>query len=425
MSTTSPKVFASPHSTQSVTSVLTKLEDDAQALMSTLQLHKKAEESHQAAQHSDDEWYKESLARLRLQHASSQKFQSALADRALEIASLRKQLQAAEQRANQAEAAQRSMEQQLQVGLHNIPRLTAEAETAKQYALASEEAARKAELELDLLRKHVQSCDEKIAHQAQENERLRARLRQSYARLFHASIKHAQALHRQQHGQETLRQQIESTMRVLKGRVMMMTQEGAGVLARCLVDVRGWTDKQHLFKVAHSKVKRCIVEIAGEQPSGDRWTFPPELIDRMAPHYRRQLLKVMQELVVAFDNLPDDVKDNLTTAEEIVVNTDYLIRIADFCTRHVSEQRASVASIASTGQAESDTPFHTRRLSVLSASAAVEPSPPPLRRDSDISNKSVISTQERSPPNGRVADGTGRYKQPQSARRGETSPRYR
>ena len=106
---------------------------------------------------------------------------------------------------------------------------------------------------------------------------------------------------------------------------------------------------------AHSKVKRFVIEIAGEQPIGDRylmsdivdfltlsrWTFPLDLIDQMAPHYRRQLLKVLQELVVAFDNIPDDVKDNLTTAEEIVANTDYLIRIADVCTKHLEEEMES------------------------------------------------------------------------------------
>lgn len=75
----------------------------------------------------------------------------------------------------------------------------------------------------------------------------------------------------------------------------------------------------------------------------------------MAPHYRRQLLKVLQELVIAFDNLPDDVKDNLTTAEEIVANTDYLIRIADVCTKQLAEE---MESRRQTKQSESKPPLY-------------------------------------------------------------------
>ena len=53
------------------------------------------------------------------------------------------------------------------------------------------------------------------------------------------------------------------------------------------------------------------------------------MLDNMPSHYYNSLMKELQELVIGWDNIPEALKNELSTANEVVANADYLIHAAD------------------------------------------------------------------------------------------------
>ena len=58
------------------------------------------------------------------------------------------------------------------------------------------------------------------------------------------------------------------------------------------------------------------------------WHLTHERVRAMPEHRRRTMLQNLRALVIAFDSIPGDERDRLTTAEEIIRNRAWLIKIA-------------------------------------------------------------------------------------------------
>jgi len=88
------------------------------------------------------------------------------------------------------------------------------------------------------------------------------------------------------------------------------------------------------------EIKKIVVKICGEQYTGERWTLAESHLERIAGHELRPIMTALQQLVVAYDNVPSNQQDAITV-KEVVSNADKLVLLATYATR--AKEKASAA----------------------------------------------------------------------------------
>eukprot|EP00752_Nemacystus_decipiens_P003384 g3131.t1 len=81
-----------------------------------------------------------------------------------------------------------------------------------------------------------------------------------------------------------------------------------------------------LFKEAHCAVKSVVVLAGGDGPPGARWRLSERQLLSIASHHLTPLLENLRLLVVAFDNMREEDRNEISTVEEIVNNRDWKLR---------------------------------------------------------------------------------------------------
>lgn len=100
-----------------------------------------------------------------------------------------------------------------------------------------------------------------------------------------------------------------------------------------------------VFKEAHLFAKQIITEAAGHKAKLGRnshWDFDPDLLEGVAERRWAEMMKHLKRLVIAYDNMPPDMRGDLLTFREIIKNLDWLV-IMSFHSVEVEEKRREKA----------------------------------------------------------------------------------
>lgn len=100
-----------------------------------------------------------------------------------------------------------------------------------------------------------------------------------------------------------------------------------------------------VFKEAHLFAKQIITEAAGHKAKLGRnshWDFDPDLLENVAERRWAEMMKHLKRLVIAYDNMPPDMRGDLLTFREIIKNLDWLV-IMSFHSVEVEEKRREKA----------------------------------------------------------------------------------
>jgi hypothetical protein len=100
-----------------------------------------------------------------------------------------------------------------------------------------------------------------------------------------------------------------------------------------------------VFKEAHLFAKQIITEAAGQRAKLGRnahWDFDPDLLENVAERRWAEMMKHLKRLVIAYDNMPPDMRGDLLTFREIIKNLDWLV-IMSFHSVEVEEKRREKA----------------------------------------------------------------------------------
>lgn len=74
-------------------------------------------------------------------------------------------------------------------------------------------------------------------------------------------------------------------------------------------------------------------QVGGDGPSGARWRLSERHLLSIAGHHITPLLENLRLLVVAFDNMREEDRNNISTIDEIVNNRDWYVRRGNQITR--------------------------------------------------------------------------------------------
>lgn len=100
-----------------------------------------------------------------------------------------------------------------------------------------------------------------------------------------------------------------------------------------------------VFKEAHLFAKQIITEAAGHKAKLGRnshWDFDPDLLEGVAERRWAEMMKHLKRLVIAYDNMPPDMRGDLLTFREIIKNLDWLV-IMSFHSVEIEEKRREKA----------------------------------------------------------------------------------
>eukprot|EP01059_Diplonema_ambulator_P002195 TRINITY_DN11848_c0_g1_i1.p1 TRINITY_DN11848_c0_g1~~TRINITY_DN11848_c0_g1_i1.p1 ORF type:complete len:521 (+),score=189.15 TRINITY_DN11848_c0_g1_i1:58-1563(+) len=109
-------------------------------------------------------------------------------------------------------------------------------------------------------------------------------------------------------------------------------------------------DQEAVFKEAHNTIKTAIKSIERgpkmSRPTGDeipvkgqkkdpvKWNIVEKDIEKLDAHKVRTIFRALQEMVIAWDVMPDDRKAQMSTCEEVVVNSLLLYALARHTLAH-------------------------------------------------------------------------------------------
>lgn len=139
---------------------------------------------------------------------------------------------------------------------------------------------------------------------------------------------------------------MDWTMNTLRGEIITATPLVWGGLTKAVQLCQDHAKSENLFKEAHLAIKRSIVELYGEQGVNRQWQPSTGMKEfETAPDFKKkEVLKHLRHLVIAYDNLNEKRRRNLVTALETVKNRELLIRMGQLCVQsELAEQRKTQA----------------------------------------------------------------------------------
>jgi len=142
---------------------------------------------------------------------------------------------------------------------------------------------------------------------------------------------HQKRLKEKEKRDKSVREQVEDIIAMLKCKLLNFNTD-FGIISKV-----GDKSKQvpviKIFLEAHQAVKRVIVELTGQPHLGveDKWPLTDEMIDAMKSHYVEQILVAIKTMIITFDIMTLKDRSELTTDGEIVINGEWLLKLADYC----------------------------------------------------------------------------------------------
>eukprot|EP01012_Entosiphon_sulcatum_P025803 TRINITY_DN3117_c0_g1_i1.p1 TRINITY_DN3117_c0_g1~~TRINITY_DN3117_c0_g1_i1.p1 ORF type:complete len:1135 (+),score=197.28 TRINITY_DN3117_c0_g1_i1:48-3452(+) len=102
-----------------------------------------------------------------------------------------------------------------------------------------------------------------------------------------------------------------------------------------IAKIRMSKDKEKVFKNAHAHLKMVILDLLGshskELKVGCEWPLTDPFIVRIPFHQRASVIRSLQELIIAYDMMPSIKRSTMPTVLEVLHNTQWLVKMAQFC----------------------------------------------------------------------------------------------
>ena len=102
--------------------------------------------------------------------------------------------------------------------------------------------------------------------------------------------------------------------------------------------IRDQTKQIPTFKIfleAHMSIKRVVIDVTKmNQESGARWKGLDSAIDNIPDHQKSTILHSIKTMIICFDLMSQETKEDLETDDEILENTDYLETMVNIAVKH-------------------------------------------------------------------------------------------
>jgi len=125
------------------------------------------------------------------------------------------------------------------------------------------------------------------------------------------------------------------------------------------VKPRGQLPVEKLFLESHMVVKRVVIDVTKEQvASGQEWSSLPKgnKLDKAVPsHQKIVVLNAIKIMIICYELMNQEIRDRLTTDDEILTNTEYLKDLAA-CAKREEDRRRGVKPFV-----KSSSPSRSRR----------------------------------------------------------------
>ena len=138
---------------------------------------------------------------------------------------------------------------------------------------------------------------------------------------------------------------LNDILAYLKGDVLRLVPSELKALTQVVMTCKDRQMCVKVFKEAHLFAKQIITEAAGHKAKLGRnshWDFDPDLLENVAERRWAEMMKHLKRLVIAYDNMPPDMRGDLLTFREIIKNLDWLV-IMSFHAVEVEEKRREKA----------------------------------------------------------------------------------
>lgn len=138
---------------------------------------------------------------------------------------------------------------------------------------------------------------------------------------------------------------LNDILAYLKGDVLRLVPSELKALTQVVMTCKDRQMCVKVFKEAHLFAKQIITEAAGHKAKLGRnshWDFDPDLLENVAERRWAEMMKHLKRLVIAYDNMPPDMRGDLLTFREIIKNLDWLV-IMSFHSVEVEEKRREKA----------------------------------------------------------------------------------
>eukprot|EP00756_Hemistasia_phaeocysticola_P025646 Hpha_TRINITY_DN16016_c1_g1::TRINITY_DN16016_c1_g1_i1::g.120891::m.120891 len=141
-------------------------------------------------------------------------------------------------------------------------------------------------------------------------------------------------------------QSVGDFMAMLKAKVMNYHRDYQLIeRTRDQVKPRGQLPVEKLFLESHMVVKRVVIDVTKEQiATGQEWTALPKggKLDKAVPsHQKIVLLNAIKIMIICYELMSQEIRDRLTTDDEILANTEYLKDLA-VCAKKEEDRRRGV-----------------------------------------------------------------------------------
>eukprot|EP01061_Rhynchopus_euleeides_P012837 TRINITY_DN225_c0_g2_i1.p1 TRINITY_DN225_c0_g2~~TRINITY_DN225_c0_g2_i1.p1 ORF type:complete len:921 (+),score=450.68 TRINITY_DN225_c0_g2_i1:80-2842(+) len=214
----------------------------------------------------------------------------------------------------------------------DVLRSKIEAEQATHEDLSAQYSAKKAVLErLKLLedkRREIQDAMEARA----TAEKRRAKAEEDLAKL-QEQLQAKESGTQEDKKERTKNEMVEDIMAKLKAKCLNYHLDYSTI--QKIRDQTRQIPTYKIFLEAHMSIKRVVIDVTKmNQVAGARWKGLDKAIDNIPDHQKSTILHSIKTMIVCYDLMSTETKDDLETDDEILENTDYLETMVNIAVRH-------------------------------------------------------------------------------------------
>ena len=133
--------------------------------------------------------------------------------------------------------------------------------------------------------------------------------------------------------EKTKNEMLEDVMAILKAKCLNYHLDYT--LIQKVRDQTKQIPVQKIFLEAHMSIKRVVIDVSKyNQVAGQRWKGLDRNIDNIPDHHKSTILHAIKTMIICYDLMSTDLKDNLETDDEILENTDYLEAMVNIAIKH-------------------------------------------------------------------------------------------
>eukprot|EP01029_Cantina_marsupialis_P001077 TRINITY_DN10879_c0_g1_i1.p1 TRINITY_DN10879_c0_g1~~TRINITY_DN10879_c0_g1_i1.p1 ORF type:complete len:825 (+),score=271.49 TRINITY_DN10879_c0_g1_i1:79-2553(+) len=141
---------------------------------------------------------------------------------------------------------------------------------------------------------------------------------------------------------------VGSFMRSLKSQMIFLNAKSIQLRYKQLPTARHTHNQLKAFKLAHLEIKRIILSTIGEQNTL-KWYIEDEtqMLNSISEHKYIRLFKNLENLLISYDNMTLEEREELNTAKEVVLNAQVFLSIASFLQSRLPKDPCGVPLIRS------------------------------------------------------------------------------